>query len=148
MTKIELIKLIKENENRIDKSVFDDDDKGGKKLGTNQFRELAGICASAECYEEIELLIEYNIAKNTVKYKNSWAKEKYGVSVGRVIIDCMEEVKDKSNNDVMKNLSLFFGYMYWKARIWAKENGDKGNRNNSKDYKNKNNNYQYGGKGK
>lgn len=135
MTKIELIKLIKENENRIDTSVFDDD-KNGNKLGTSQFRELAGICASAECYEEIELLIEYNIAKNTVKYKNSWAKEKYGVSVGRVIIDCMEEVKDKSKSDVMKNLSLFFGYMYWKARIWATEN------------KNKNNNYQYGGKGK
>ena len=63
MTKEELIKLIERNENRIDKTVFVNDDKNKDKLGSNQFRELAGICASAECYEEIELLIEYNIAK-------------------------------------------------------------------------------------
>ena len=146
MTKIELIKLIKENENRIDTNVFVNDDKNKDKLGSNQFRELAGICASAECFEEIELLIQYNMAKD--KYGNSWAKEKAGasVSIGKVIIECMKEVKDKSKSDVMKNLSLFFGYMYWNARIWAKENGDKGNRNNSKDYKK--NNYQYGGKGR
>lgn len=136
MTKIELIKLIEKNENRIDKSVFVNENEGKRDLGTSQFRELAGICASAECFEEIKLLIEYNIAKNTVKdknkksdkvYKNSWAKEKEqdGVSIGKVIIECMEDVQKKSKEskeseeELMKNLSLFFGYMYWKARIWA-----------------------------
>lgn len=131
MTKFELIKLIERNENRIDESVFVNDDRSGNKLGLNQFRELAEICASAECFEEIELLMGYNIAKD--KDKNSWAKEKDGVSVGKVILGCMKEIEEKSKKDgdnVLKNLSLFFGYMYWKARIWAAERSQYNKRGN------------------
>ena len=99
------------------------------KIGNNQFRELASICRNADCYEEIELLINYNTAKadggswaNLIEYSttiNHSVKKKFG----NIIVDQMKIIKTQSENDgdsVLENLSLFFGYMYWNARIWSK----------------------------
>lgn len=126
MTKGDIITLIEKREGDIDKSIFNTTDKG---LGSNQFRELASICLQTDVYQEVELLIQYNISKDKSENQNeckSWAVAKDGhPSIGEIVIDCMNKIKDKSTEDnLMKNLSLFFGYMYWKARIWSSQNAN------------------------
>lgn len=126
MTKGDIITLIEKREGDIDKSIFNTTHKG---LGSNQFRELASICLQTDVYQEVELLIQYNISKDKSENQNeckSWAVAKDGhPSIGEIVIDCMNNIKDKSTeDDLMKNLSLFFGYMYWKARIWSSQNAN------------------------
>ena len=126
MTKDDIIALIEKREGDIDKSIFNTTDKG---FGSNQFRELAGICLQTDIYQEVELLIQYNISKDKPDNQNdykSWSAAKDGhPSIGEIVIDCMNKIKDKSTeDDLMKNLSLFFGYMYWKARIWSSKNAN------------------------
>lgn len=137
MTKQEIIEIISNAVPRIDKSIFGETEKNNK-IGSNQFRELAALCRHAECYEEIELLIRYNESKAIVEewdketkknkvVRTSWASKKEGEksSLADIVVECMKEIKEESGDDetqCLKNLSLFFGYFYWNARIWASEN--------------------------
>ena len=130
MTKQEIIEIISNAVPRIDKSIFGEN--GKNMIGSNQFRELAALCRRAECYEEIELLIRYNEAKAIVEKKddverNSWAALMKGgkESFAEIVVECMNSIKKASGNDetqCMQNLSLFFGYFYWNARIWTAQN--------------------------
>lgn len=136
MNKKDIIQVISGVEAQIDKSIFKDDDNKG--IGCNQFRELANICNSAECYEEVELLVRYNEAKDcpppkSDKSPKSWNRlMKDSRTFAGIVIDCMKEIKDQSDeNNCLKNLSLFFGYFYWNARIWAAKNN--GTNNSSTD---------------
>ncbi len=135
ITKQKIIGIVNDAiSNKIDKSVFADDDKYG--IGCNQFRELSALCLRAECYEEIELQIKYNKAK--ISDDKSWNKKpQNGKALADVVIECMEQIKKYYKNQlqesneqqkkeieaiILKNLSLMFGYFYWNARICAAEN--------------------------
>ncbi len=97
------------------------DNDGKDSLGKSQFRSIAELCAKAVCYEEMKLLIDYKESKG-----NGWDKNiaKAGFKTcGEVIIEYMEKVKQQSTEeDVLKNLELFFGYMHRKANVLCKEN--------------------------
>lgn len=133
MNKKDIIQIISSVEPQIKKSIFNDDNTT-KGMGCNQFRELANICGSAECYEEIELLVKYNEAKDRPKPKKDDKTPQHGKSwdcmmndgkttLADIVISCMEKIKSQSGEgECLKNLSLFFGYFYWNARIWAAEN--------------------------
>lgn len=133
MNKKDIIKIISSVEAQINKSIFNDDNTN-KGIGCNQFRELANICNSAECYEEVELLVKYNEAKDRPKQNYKDKAPRHGSSwdclmkdnkttLAEIVISCMEKIKAQSDeNNCLKNLSLFFGYFYWNARIWAAEN--------------------------
>lgn len=130
MTKQEIIGIINEAVPKIKTDIFKEE--GDKKnIGCNQFRELANICRHSDCYEEIEMLIRYSEAKciETKKgeiVRSSWAAYmKDGkTSLASVIQNSMEKILEKSDSEegCMKDLSLFFGYFYWNARIWAAQN--------------------------
>lgn len=127
MTKQDLIKMVSESkvkigENNISK-VFNDRD-----LGTSQFREIATLCNNndVQCYDEIELLIKYNMAKDT--YSNSWAFKCGSQKLGDIIVDCMRKIRENNSYDdesTLKDLSLFFGYLFWQTKVWIMENGNK-----------------------
>lgn len=123
MNKNDIISLIEKREKDINKSLFKGDSEG---YGVGQFREIASICSGDNFYEEILLLIQHNIAKDKGRGKSWSVKETENpLSIGEIVIDCMNNIKDKSTeDDLMKNLSLFFGYMYWKARIWSSQNAN------------------------
>ncbi len=162
MTKQEIIKVINNAVPKIDKNIFGENNK--KMIGSNQFRELAALCRHAECYEEIELLIRYNESKAIEEKKdkvelNSWAAPMISKkeSFADIVIDCMKEIKEESGDDeteCLKNLSLFFGYFYWNARIWAAENklknlqttDNKSKNSGNTGYNRNNNNDKYGRK--
>lgn len=130
MTKQQIIMIINEAIPKIKMGIFkEDSDKGG--IGCNQFRELANICRHSECYDEIEMLIRYNEAKGIEKKKDrterkTWAilMEDNKTTLAQLVIGCMRQIKDSSDNEVLclHDLSLFFGYLYWNARIWAVKN--------------------------
>ena len=124
MTKKEIIDLVKEIGSDIGnkkRSLFSENENSGK-IGNNQFRELASICHSAECYEEIELLIKYNTAKS-IKNNNdeSWAVFCENKRFGNIVIEKMKKIHEfeKEDEEVLKSLEAFFGYLYWQARIWT-----------------------------
>ena len=126
MTKEEIIRAVSEIAVKIDESnrselfAKETSKNDNKKIGSNQFRDIASLCRSAECYEEIELLIRYNMAK--CDNNKSW---KYvcsnGKAFGELILDGMKTIREKDKEEVLKNLELYFGYFYWQARIWAAE---------------------------
>ena len=85
-----LIALVNEVKNEInpEEAIQDEENKNDKNkngVGTNQFRSLASLCAVAETYDEIKLLIQYKIAKvindrdkkTKVEKLKSWKIEKY-----------------------------------------------------------------------
>ena len=86
------------------------------KMGSNQFRELAAICARIECYEELELLIKYNISKDS-KHAGWNYKCDNAESFGMNVIKQMKEVYEADKADHKKNLELLFGYLYRKHGI-------------------------------
>lgn len=61
--KEQIIQIVKSMEGKIGKeklgALFNKDDG----IGCNQFRDLASTCRQADCYEEIELLVQYSTAK-------------------------------------------------------------------------------------
>lgn len=146
MTKKEIIEIVNKIINDLDTKVFAEDENKKDKIGCNQFRELSSLCRNSECYSEIELLVRYNEAKASPN--SSWKKKmKNQKSLASCILDGMSEIKTKSDSekDCMENLCLYYGYLYWNARIFAarnKEDGSQGypaNKNNK--YNNKNNKY-------
>ncbi len=124
MTKKDIISLVEEIGKDIGnqkKFLFSENEINGK-IGNNQFRELASICRSAECYDEIELLIKYNTAKSIKNKKDeSWAVLCGNKRFGDVVIEKMEKIQEKEEDDseTLKSLEAFFGYLYWQARIWT-----------------------------
>lgn len=143
MDKKEIITIIKNIEPELDKKVFIGEERPGKSsegIGSNQFRELAGICRRAECYDEVELLVLYN--KSKAKQGNSWNRAMKDVkkTLADIIVSCMRTIREQSDEDnVLNELSLFFGYFYWNSRIWAAENKAADNRSehNNRSYKHK-----------
>ena len=151
MIKKEIIKLVANmkseiGENKIKEILSFDKLNNDKKIGTNQFRELANLCDNndIQCYDEIELLIKYNTAKNYEKAKDkkigqSWAfvcanDKKFG----DIVIEKMEKIRNENNqNDVntLKDLSLFFGYLFWQSKVWIMEVPKKEDEQISKDSK-------------
>lgn len=107
---------------------------GKKAVGCNQFREIAADCRVAECYEEIELLIQYTQSKAEDKNdkKNEPAKSwkmicENGKPFGETVTDYMQEVRRLCGENaewdtVREPMQLFFGYLYWQSRIWADSN--------------------------
>lgn len=143
-TKKQILDLIEKLDTELDdaKTKLFWDDSGSKqqkneKVGCNQFRSLAENCRAADCYEEIKLLVEYKTAK--ASKGNSWqfpcGKDKK--AFGIIITEYMEKVKKLDDAEIMENLQYFFGYLYWKARIWAaaaqpqENNRDHGNHQNN-----------------
>lgn len=127
--KREIIAIIKQMEGIIGKEalsgLFDSSDRatGDKRVGCNQFREIASECSAAECYEEIVLLIQYTQAKS--KPEQSWKTRcANGKAFGEVVTDQMEQVRALCSNpedwnSLKEPIQLFFGYLYWQSRIWA-----------------------------
>lgn len=115
MIKQELIKLVKTEfaPEKINVAIF------GNDVGCNQFRELATLCKKAECCDEIEILIEYNMAKDN--FCSSWRANNNGVTFGDTVLKCIKTVKqndkDQDEKVILYDLSMFFGYLYRYARI-------------------------------
>jgi len=91
--------------------------KGGseeKKVGSSNIRSLAVLANNADCYEELRLFIEYKIAKG-----NGWDEKFKGDRVfGDEILHYMDKIYnmcDKNDREALKNISKFFGYLYWKV---------------------------------
>ncbi|WP_010248226.1 hypothetical protein [Acetivibrio cellulolyticus] len=146
MDKKTLIQYVEELASKTDIKDCISDNDGKDSLGKSQFRSIAELCAKADFYEEIKLLIEYKESKGNGWDKNIakpgmalsldpegyyfWDKNiaKSGfITCGEVIVRYMENIKKQSSEvDVLKNLELFFGYMHWKANVLCKEN-KKGN---------------------
>ena len=128
--KEQIIQIVKGMEGKIGKeklgALFNKDDG----IGCNQFRDLASTCRQADCYEEIELLVQYSTAKAKItrdkKTKElegkSWkTKISDGRTFGELVVSCMREVReiDPTHAQEMYLLELFFGYLYWQSRIWS-----------------------------
>lgn len=89
-----------------------------KKIGCNQFREIASICRQAESYEELKLMIQYNIAK--ANDDESWKKKcRNQIVFGDIVLEAMEKVRAIDEDKVLDHLELYFGYLYWQARVWT-----------------------------
>ena len=102
----------------------------GNQIGCNQFREIAALCRQAESCEEIKLMIQYNIAKS--KDDISWKyKCSNGKRFGDIVLSSMDKVI-AINDEVLENMELYFGYLYWQARVWAdqKKKDDKSSSGN------------------
>lgn len=132
--KREIIALIKEMEGAIGKEtlpgLFDNSDNasGDRRVGCNQFREIAANCRAAECYEEILLLIQYTRSKS--KGNQSWKTicNHSGKTFGEIVEEYMCKVKslcgeDAQWDELREPVQLFFGYLYWQSRIWADQYG-------------------------
>ena len=127
MTKKEIIDIISSMEERIGdnnlNSLFVSESRNdNKKIGCNQFRDIAGLCREAECCEEIEMLIRYNMAK-CIKDASWMATCRNNARFGDIILDDISKIKDKDEHNALSNLELSFGYLYWQARIWTVQAG-------------------------
>jgi len=84
-----------------------------EKVGSTNIRNMAVLANNADCYEELKLFVEYKIAKG-----NGWDRKFDGDKVfGDKILECMEKIYEKCENEreALKNISKFFGYLYWKV---------------------------------
>lgn len=84
-----------------------------EKVGSTNIRNMAVLANNADCYEELKLFVEYKIAKG-----NGWDRKFDGDKVfGDKILECMEKIYKKCENEreALKNISKFFGYLYWKV---------------------------------
>lgn len=148
--KKDILLIIKKMESEIGRnamqSLFDSNGNanGEKKVGCNQFREIANDCRIADCYEEILLLLQYTEAKskNGVSWKTKCSNNK---TFGEVIVENMSKVRSFANQndwDTEKELlQMYFGYLYWQSRVWADQQtgtqqGRNSNRQNSNRYNN------------
>lgn len=155
--KKDILLIIKKMESEIGRnamqSLFDisGNATGEKKVGCNQFREIANDCKIADCYEEILLLLRYTEAKS--QDNKSWkTKCSDNKTFGEIVIANMENVRSLTRKDGEENnwdnekelLQMYFGYLYWQSRVWAdqqtgtqyggndnKSNFRNGNRSNS-----------------
>jgi hypothetical protein len=94
------------------------DNDSRNELGSNNLRALAVMAENADCFEELELFIQYKMARG-----NGWKKIlRDGKPFGEIVIGHIKKIYEKSmkNNEdesnAMKNIGLYFGYLYWKRR--------------------------------
>lgn len=109
-------------------------------IGSSNIRSMANICQNADCYEEIKLFIRYKIGKC-----NGWEKELSNKKVfGEAVLEHLDEIynsTNKNDEEALKRIALYFGYLYWKKI--AIEKGNELNktknqgRGNSSQFKNK-----------
>lgn len=89
------------------------------EIGSSNIRGLATMANNADCYKEFKLFIEYKTAKG-----NGWDKNfAKGKKFGDLISEYMDNIYKKCGNDdekALKNISKFFGYLYWK-RYWLEK---------------------------
>ena len=82
------------------------------KLGSSNIRSVANICENADCYEELKLYIQYKISKG-----NGWDdKFNENMTFGQVVLNDMDKIyEDSAKNDeeAIKRIGLYFGYLYW-----------------------------------
>ncbi len=79
-----------------------------KNVGTSQLVAMANVCKRADCVDEIFLLIEYKIAKG-----KGWN------NAGRIILTKVKEIAESvqgTDQDKLKAISKFFGYLYWRVK--------------------------------
>ncbi len=83
------------------------------ELGSSNIRSVASACEKADCYEEIRLFIQYKIGKG-----NGWEYRLSNNEVfGKVVIKDMDkiyEMANKNDEEALKIISLYFGYLFWK----------------------------------
>lgn len=83
----------------------------GIYFGNTQFRTLCEMSDSAECVEELELLIDYKTAKG-----NGWNVSENEIKLGQLIKDGLIELtKNPCGMKKNKIAGLYFGYLHWKA---------------------------------
>jgi len=96
------------------KSFWRSNKSNDKTVGSSNIRNLAVLANNADCYEELRLFIEYKTAKG-----NGWNKKFDGDTLfGHKILQYLDEIYKKCNRDdreTLKNISKFFGYLYWKV---------------------------------
>lgn len=94
-------------------------DNEKKELGSSNIRNLAIMANNAECYKEFRLFIQYKTAKG-----NGWNKDfNRDERFGDVILRYMDDIYERCNrdeNETLKNISKFFGYLYWKRSALEK----------------------------
>jgi len=89
------------------------------KIGSSNIRELAVLALNADCYEEFRLFMQYKTAKRDTgwdSYFNRERNEKFG-DVIISYLDKIYEFSNKSDREALKNISRFFGYLFWKKRV-------------------------------
>ncbi|MCX7921552.1 MAG: hypothetical protein N3B21_05985 [Clostridia bacterium] len=129
MQKKQLLEYVEQiaNNTRLGEILSDKEARGN--LGKTQFRSVAELCEKADCYEEIKLLIQYKVSKG-----NGWDEViATNQKCGDVILRYMEKIKEHCNGDdseTLRNLALFFGYLYWKAAVLIKAVADRSNYEN------------------
>ena len=112
--------FVSEKKNEKKEQDENENNKDNRKIGCNQFRDIAILCKGAECYEEIEMLIRYNMSK--CKGGESWMFDCGGGTLfGSIVLECMDDIYNTDKKKCMEDLELFFGYLYWQSRIWAAE---------------------------
>lgn len=99
--------------------------KNDQDLGSSNIRSVANICENADCYEEFKLYIKYKIAKG-----NGWDKIfKNNMNFGQVVLKDMDEIyieAGKDDEEALRRISLYFGYLYWEKSSIEKSNKTKG----------------------
>lgn len=114
---LEFIDEMKKNKSfweKLDNSKDNKDEKKNKdekNLGSTNIRNMATLALNADCYKELELFMEYKMARG-----NGWDLIfKDGKKFGEVILEYMGEIKKLSNTEeeALLNISKFFGYLYW-----------------------------------
>ncbi|MCM8901254.1 hypothetical protein KVG29_08470 [Caldicoprobacter algeriensis] len=85
------------------------------EIGSNNIRKLATMAANASCYKEFKLFMEYKKGKG-----NGWEKPfSNNKALADVVTEYMDKIYEKCNKDdkeALKEISRFFGYLYWKLR--------------------------------
>lgn len=125
------------------KDVLGERESSASVLGRTQFRTMAEMCNNASAFEEIRFMVEYKMAKG-----NGWQKtiNKDNERCGDVILRYLDKIKqefdeenageepakeDDKEKELLHNISLFFGYLYWQATILIKEKEIAGNKQKS-----------------
>ena len=87
-------------------------------IGSNNLRQLAVLALNADCYEEFKLFMQYKTAKGNGwdSYFDKEKKERFG-DVIISYLDKIYEASNKSDREALKNISRFFGYLFWKKRV-------------------------------
>ncbi|SDL41863.1 hypothetical protein SAMN05216497_13114 [Clostridium cochlearium] len=91
------------------------------EVGSTNVRNLANTALNADSYKEFKLYMKYKTAKG-----NGWELPfKTGDSLGDTIVKYLDKIYEKNKDDekeVLKNISRFFGYFYWKKKYVESKN--------------------------
>ena len=120
MNKKDIIAIVNEigNNPRFSK-ILDDESKGKNsnrdKIGISQFGSLSSTCKLADCVDEIRLLLEYKTAKGN-GWNEAFNNKKFGEFINSKIMEIASDTEG-NEEEKLKAISQFFGYLYWKAKV-------------------------------